>query len=393
MTANTVETIRQLFAIKLLIISLASVIAPILSEKIKWLSVPSIIFELMLGVIIGPQVLDLVQPILQLDMLASIGLTFLIFLAGLGIDLEKIRGNALFLALISWFASIVLALILVSIMMGVGFTLEIEIIALALTTTGLGIILPILQDAKKSGSKFGGFMLAIGAVGQFGPIVIISLVFTESRSEITALFFALFVSITIISGVFVMKFQTWKSVQFIRRHLHLSSQLPVRISIFLVFCLVCLAMTLDLNVLLGAFSAGILVQLFIAKKDRDVIDSKLKAIGYSFIIPLFFIVSGMKLDLYALASVTAISRTLFFFVCLLIVRGAPVFIVFRHQLKRTEQQAVACFSAAALPLIVVITQLGLASGKILPVNAVALVGAGVLSVLIFPVLGLNRLKK
>ncbi|MCH9757291.1 MAG: cation:proton antiporter [Gammaproteobacteria bacterium] len=388
--AHMIDVLRQLLVVKLLIISLASVIAPILSEKIKWIFVPSIVFELMLGIIIGPQILDLVQLDPRLNGLSTVGLIFLIFLAGLNIDLQKIRGRPLFLACISWLVSLLIALALVASM---DLTLERGIIALALTTTALGALLPILQDSQNLVSKFGVFVLAMGAISQFAPIVIISLLFTEAKPEVTVLFLVFFITFTVISAVFVAKMKKWKSSQFISNHLNLSSQLPIRISIFLIFCLVCLAITLKLNVLMGAFSAGIIVQLFIAEKDRETVDSKLKAVGYSFIIPLFFIVSGLRFDIQTLASFDAISRVLFFFVCLLIVRAVPVFIFFRHEIEKVEQQALICFSATGLPLIVVMTHLGSMSGKILSVNAVALVGAGVLSVLIFPVLGLSRLKQ
>lgn len=391
MTSNTIDMLQQFFAVKLLMISLVSVIAPILSEKMKWIFVPSIIFELVLGMLIGPQVFNWVQPVFQIDVLATIGLTFLIFLAGFGINLEKIRGKPLLLASISWLLSLLLAVIFVFGMTDVGLTLEIAVVSLALTTTALGALLPILQDTHNLKSKFGIYVLATGTMGQFGPILLVSLLFTKAKPEVTGLFLVFFVVVAVIAALFVMKFQQWKSVQFIRNHLHLSSQLPVRMSMFLIFALVCLAISLKLNVLLGSFAAGIITQFFISKQDRDVVDSKLKAIGYSFIIPLFFIVSGMKFDLHALFSLDAVSRMLFFFLCLLVIRAVPIFIFFHRQIARTEQQALAFFSATGLPLIVVITHLGMESGKMLSINAVALVGAGVLSVLIFPVLGLSRL--
>jgi len=215
---------------------------------------------------------------------------------------------------------------------------------------------------------------------------------TESEPWITILFFTIFVMIIVVSAIFVAKIQHLQTIKFVRQHLHLSDQLPVRMSIFLIFFLVGLTIKLKLNVLLGAFSAGILVRLFISPKDKVAVESKLKAIGFGFLIPLFFIVTGIHFDLHSLASLNAMWRVLGFFVCLLIVRGVPVFLVYRGLIELPEQKALAFFSATGLPLIVAITQLGLMTHKIQPINAAALIGAGMLSVLVFPILGLHSLK-
>lgn len=383
--------IPELLGIKLLIISVAAVLAPILSEQLRWFRVPSVVFELILGVVIGPQVLSLVQPNFQINSLAKIGLVLLMFLAGYEIDIKKIRGLPLTLASYSWITSVFIALGLAFIMMAIGLTLNVVIITLALTTTALGTLLPILQDSNIFETKIGSFVLASGTLGEFGPIVFISLLFAATQPIMTFVFMLIFIVTGVAAAFFAIKAHHSKALLFIRRHLHMSDQLPVRVSICLIFALACLAIKLDLDVLLGAFSAGIVVHLFTQQRDMKTINSKLKAVGYGFLIPLFFIVSGIKLDICALASVDAILRMIFFLACMLIVRGLPVFIFYRKVLTPPEQRALAFFSATGLPLIVVITTLGTINGSMAPVNAVSLVGAGVLSVFLFPILGLKWL--
>jgi len=384
--------LRHLLAIKFLIISAASLLAPILSEKLKWFFIPSIVFELMLGVLIGPHMLGWVEPLPQINALAMPGLALLIFLVGFEIDTQHMQGRMLLLATVSWLIALSLAYMLAKCMVDVGLVSEVAIVAIALSTTALGVLLPILQDTKHASSKFKALVLVVGSMSQFVPILVISILFTTSTLVTSSLSLVVFILLSIASGWFFIKMSRINLFRFLRKHYYLSSQLPVRVSVFLIFLLAALAVQLKLNVLLGTFAAGMVVRRVTAPRDRMLIDGKLKALGYSFIIPLFFIVSGMHIDIPALAVPGTISRMLFFCVCLIIVRILPVFVLFRRELNVRECRALVCFSATTLPLIIVITHLGMMTGKLMSANAVALVGAGVLSVVIFPVLGLKQLQ-
>ncbi|MDF1677452.1 MAG: cation:proton antiporter [Legionellaceae bacterium] len=392
MASHLMTDLRQLLAIKLLIISAASVLAPIFSEKIKWVFIPSIVFELVCGVIIGPHVLNWVQPLPQIDALAMIGLTLLIFLVGFEIDVQHMRGRMLLLATVCWLTALLTAFVLTQGMLEVGLVTEVTLVALALSTTALGALLPMLQDTHVTRSKFKTLVLAVGSVGQFAPILLMSLLFTTASLATTSLLLVAFIVIAMVVAWSFATLYQLKTFQFVRDHFHLSSQLPVRVSVFLIFLLVVLAIQFKLNVLLGAFAAGMVLRRFTAAQDRMLIDGKLKALGYSFMIPLFFIVSGMHVDIQAFATFSTVGRMLFFFVCLLLVRILPIFVLLRGELSFKEREALTCFSATTLPLIVVITHLGVMTGKLLPANAVALVGAGVLSIIVFPVLGLKQLE-
>lgn len=248
----------HVLAIKLLIIAFIALIAPILAAQFKHFRMPSVVYEIILGVIIGPQVLNLVQPVFQITALAKIGLVLLIFLAGYEIDPVEIKGKPLILASYSWLGSLVIASILAVILLYLGISIHYFIVPLALTTTAFGTLLPILQDANIFKQRLGPYILATGTLGEFGPIVIISMLFSASK-PIAFIFLTIFLIIGILSAFLIIKLHSSSALNFVKSRLHMSDQLPVRLSMLIILILVCFTMKLDLDVLLGAFSAGILL--------------------------------------------------------------------------------------------------------------------------------------
>lgn len=183
-------------------------------------------------------------------------------------------------------------------------------------------------------------------------------------------------------------------VELLRRNLHSSAQLPVRVAILLILLLVYLAFELNLDVLLGAFSAGIVVRLFTAGEQSEVIGGKLEAIGFGFLVPIFFVVSGMKFDIHIFEREPwTLARIPLFVALFLVVRGVPVYALYRKVLTRAQRMPMALFSATGLPLVVVITGLAVSDGRMTRENAAALVAAGMVSVLVFPLTGLARLRQ
>jgi Kef-type K+ transport system membrane component KefB len=250
----------------------------------------------------------------------------------------------------------------------------------------------MLHDAGVIDSEFGRHMLAIGTLGEFGPIVAIAVLLTGNDPLLTGALLVLFLVIAVATALLAMQAHPPAFVALLRRNLQTSSQLPVRVAVLMILVLIYIAFRLGLDVLLGAFAAGVVVRLLSAGEDSTVIRGKLEAIGFGFLIPIFFIVSGMKFDLHTFfVQPSTLLRVPLFLALFLIVRGVPAILLYRRQFKFLDRTALALFSATALPLVVVITSLGVSTGRMLPVNAAALVGAGLLSVLIFPVLGLARL--
>ena len=222
----------------------------------------------------------------------------------------------------------------------------------------------------------------------------VALLLTKKEPVVTSLLLAAFVAVAVITVLIAAREQPPRVVSLLNRHLESSAQLPVRVSLLFIVLLVLLAQTLGLDVLLGAFAAGIVVRLFAAGAESDAIRAKLEAIGYGFLIPIFFVVSGIEFDLHVFtAHPSSLWRVPVFLALMVLARGVPVYLLYRSVLTVPERLPMALFSATGLPLIVVITSIALSTGRMLEVNAASLVAAGMLSVMLFPAIGLGQLRR
>jgi Kef-type K+ transport system membrane component KefB len=377
MTLTTVAT--------LVLIAGVAVLSPLLAELSGRVAVPDVVIQIGLGIIIGPAVLAIAHPDSVITALSDMGLTYLMFLAGFELDLGQIRGRSLHLASVGWGVSLGLALLAALVLVTLGTVLDAVVVGLALTTTALGTLLPILRDADLLGGRFGSRMMAIGSVGEFGPVLAVAVLLDHRDPVETGLWLALFVVVAAITTVVAARPYPPRVMGLLHRHLQSSAQLPVRIAVLFILALVYLAFRLGLDVLLGAFAAGIVVRLLVRGADSGIVKGKLEAIGFGFLIPIFFIVSGMNFHLTALtSSPAALLRVPLFLALFLVVRGTPAFVLYRRDLPRRQLAPLALLSATQLPLVVVITTIGVAEGRMRPENAAALVGAGMLSVLLYP---------
>jgi Kef-type K+ transport system membrane component KefB len=378
----------------LVLIALAAVLAPILSELTGRVAIPEIVLQIGFGILMGPYVFDLAHQSTIVTGLSDLGLTFLIFLAGFELDIQKIRGSPLRLAGVGWAISLVIGLGAAFALVSSGLALDTLVVGLALTTTALGTLVPMLRDAGLFDTRFGSYIGAIGTVGEFGPIVAVALLLTNKQPLITSLLLAAFILVAVVTVLLAAREQPPRMVAILNRHLESSAQLPVRVSLLLIVLLVLLAETLGLDVLLGAFAAGIVVRLFSARGEGERIRAKLEAIGFGFLIPIFFVVSGIQFDLHVFIERPASLWRVPLFVALMVAaRGLPVPLLYRSVLPRAERLPMALLAATGLPLIVVITSIATAEHRIRPVNAAALVAAGMVTVLVFPAVGFWRMRK
>ncbi len=382
----------QSTATSLLVIAVVAVSAPVLSELLRTLRIPSVLFELALGIVIGPAVLGLAETGPFIDGLSTLGLAVLFFVAGYELDLDRIKGGPLNRAGTGWVITVALALLTASVMVMTGFVLSELLIALALTTTALGTLMPMLRDRGLLESSFGNDMLAAGAFGEFAPVVAVTLFLGTSSPTAEGILLILFVIVALGLARIAARPKPPRIVEAMTRNLETSSQLPVRVVMLLVTVMVLMATFLGIDMLLGAFAAGLIGRVLFPPDESTRLMAKVESIGYGFLIPVFFIVSGMKFDLDALTSDPAtLARVPLFLGLFLVLRGAPALIVYRRALDGRRRAALAVLQSTALPLLVVITEIGLATDNMLPANAAALVGAGMLSVLVFPLVGFKIL--
>ncbi|HQR52184.1 MAG TPA: cation:proton antiporter [Burkholderiales bacterium] len=378
----------------LLIVLFAAALAPLFNELPIRLRLPLVVIELLLGIAIGPQVLDLVGDEAGVRALSALGLCFLFFLAGMDLDFSTLRGTPLRLGGLGWTVSIVLALALTQALSAAGLAFDPFLVGVALATTAIGTLLPILREADDLDSQLGRCVLGAGAIGEFAPIILFSLIMAgdgklAQRSELLITF--IFIALTCV--VLVLRVRPPQVIEILSRTLYKTSQFPVRLSMLLLASMVVMADTFGLNLLLGAFAAGAVVGLVARGPEAEPFRHKLDAIGFGFLIPIFFIASGTQIDVVALfASPDSLLRVPLFVALFLLVRGAPA-LLYRRALGKREQLALALLSATSLPLVVVIADLGRATGKISPENAAALVGAAILTVLVFPLIALSLRSK
>ena len=352
--------------------------------------VPVVVVELVLGVAIGPQALGLADVDQFTEFFADLGLGMLFFFAGYEIDIERIRGQPLRLALIGWAMSLAIAYSLGGVLAAVGVVVSLVYVGSALATTAIGTLIPVLSDTGELRTDFGRYLLAAGAVGEFGPVLLLTLVLSTQTALHSALILIAFVLVAVLVAVFAVR-SSGRTLPLLERTLETSSQLAVRWIVVLVFALALLASELGLDLLLGGFAAGLITRQVLRTREMPAFDSKLTAVAFGFLVPFFFVVSGMRLDIDALfASASGVVKLGIFFVLFLVVRGTPAWVLYRGVLPRREDRmALAVFTATQLPLVVAITTVAVDGGHMRSSTAAALGGAGALSTLVGPLHGLR----
>ncbi|KRA25577.1 sodium:proton exchanger [Microbacterium sp. Root61] len=373
------------------LIPLLAVLAPILGRMLgRWVRIPIVVFELVLGIVFGPSILGLIEPSELFSQLSNLGLAMLFFMAGSEINFGAIAGRPIRRASLGW---------LISLAAGVaaGFLLQpgeaAVVIGVALCSTALGTLMPILRDAKELGTPFGQAVTAVGAVGEFGPLVAISLFLGARNLELSTLVLAAFILVAGGSIWLAMRAPHGRLHRFVNATLHTSGQVAVRIVFLILGALVVLSIWMDLDMLLGAFTAGIVWQLIMRNanhEDREAVESKVEAVAFGFLVPVFFIYTGVTFDLDALVSDWRVMVMVpILLVLLLIVRGLPSTLALPVGSSRKDRMAMLLLGSTGLPIIVAVTAIGVDEGLISSGMASALVGAGMLSVLLFPLIGMS----
>jgi Kef-type K+ transport system membrane component KefB len=373
----------------LLIVAVAALAAFLATLAGSRITVPVVVIEIVAGIIVGPELLGLAEDDSFIDFFSNLGLGMLFFFAGYEIDFERIRGIPLRLALLGWVLSLALAYGLGGLLELSGLVVSLLFTGSAMATTAIGTLIPILSDAGELRTRFGTFLLAAGAAGEFGPILLITLVFSTKSAATNAGILVCFIVLAVITALLAVR-GAGRGWSLLERSLETSGQLAVRIAVVLVFALGALASELGLDLLLGGFVAGVIVREALRGREVRVFESKLTAVGYGFFIPFFFVASGLKFDLSALTDDPIRLLELPLFLALfLVVRGAPALLLYTRELDRSDRFALALFSATELPLVVAITTIAIEEGHMRAATAASLVGAAILSTSIFPLLGLR----
>jgi len=381
-TASESDLKTELYS--LLVIAAIAAATPLIVGLLR-LPVAEVVLMLGFGIVFGPEVLGWIQLDEAIDLLAELGLAFLFFAAGLELEKHAIRGRSGKLALTGWLVSAALALAVTAVLEVTGVVDDFLGVAICLTSTALGTLLPVLRDKGLLKTTFGTYFMGAGAIGEFGPVLAISLLLTTKSFVLALLSVLLFGAIALLFAKVPQWFRTDKVLNVIERGQETSSQTAVRLTALLLVALLAVAEGFGLDVVLGAFIAGIIIKQLAPAGEEAVLQKKVEAIAFGVFIPIFFIVSGARLDVDSI--IANPSLLLIFFVLLLIVRGVPQFFIYRRAIPQAKERAgYSLYVATALPIIVAVTSVELGAGLMSTSVAAALVGAGALSVLVFPLI-------
>ena len=365
------------------VVMVAAVAAILVALLPKRFAPPVVVLELVLGILIGPQVLELAHIDDFVEFFSNLGLGMLFYFAGYEIDFQRVKGRPLELGAWAWVLSVGLAFGIGGILAGLGIIVSFLYTGAAMATTAIGTLIPILRDNGELKTRFGTYLLAAGGAGEFGPILLVTLFFsTQSALHESAILVA-FVLLAIAVAMLSVRL-AWKGWPALERSFEASSQLAVRVTVVLVFGLVLLASDLGLDVLLGGFVAGMITRMALKGHELAVFESKLTAVGFGFFVPFFFVTSGIAFDLDALGSAAALGKLVLFFFLFLVVRGTPMLLLYVKAMSLRNRAALAFYSATELPLVVAITTIAVDAGHMRSSTAAGLVGAAMLSTLVYP---------
>src|SRR5215211_4885028 len=381
----------------LLIVVAVAFAAPFLLGLRPSLPLPSVVLEIIAGIIVGPSVLGLAEVDEAIEVIALVGLAFVLFLAGLEIEFDKLRGGVLRLTALGFALSFVIALIVALGLQAAGLVETPLLIAIILCATSLGVLIPVLKDAGEINSTFGQLIIAAASVADFGAIILLSIFFSgEGGTGSTLLLLgSLFVLAAVVFGVVRGPARSLRNRADLLRLQDTNAQIRVRAALVLFVGFAAVADVLGLEVILGACGAGAIVSL--ADRDQAMTHPdfrrKLEAIGFGFFIPVFFVASGVRFDLDALtASASSLLMVPVFLAALVVARGVPA-ALYRHRLGQRKSAIAGLMQATSLPFIVAATAIGQELGLIDAAGSAALIGAGLLSVLCFPLAGLILLRR
>jgi len=383
----------------LLIVVAVAFAAPLVLGFFPRVRLPAIVLEILLGIVIGPAGLGWVKVDLPIQILSLIGLAFLLFLAGLEIDVEKLRGRVLRLTAVGFVISFGIGILAGFAFDAGGLVRSPLFIAIVLVSTSLGVIVPVLKDSGNIATEFGQLVIAAASIADFGAIILLSLFFSGQGSTDTAgtlILLGVFGAVVVIIGLVIAGLERSRGISGVLRRLQdTTAQIRVRGAFVLLVGFVALAENVGLETILGAFAAGALLSLL--DRDREMTHPqfrvKLEAAGFGIFIPVFFVTTGLRFNLDALfASAGTVARIPLFLVALLLVRGLPA-LLYTRLVGRRKAGIAGILQATSLPFIVAAAQIGMDVGVLTQANGAALIAAGLLSVIIFPALGLALLRR
>jgi Kef-type K+ transport system membrane component KefB len=370
---------------------------PLLLGLAPAVRLPGALLEILAGVLIGPSVLGWVTPDATVRALALLGLSFLLFLAGSEVDLRRFRGTLGARVAMSMVISLLGAAVVVAVLLALGIG-GAPLVGVALLATSLGLVVPVLSDAGALAQPVGRLAVAGASAGEVAAVVLLSVGLAGTDTPLAGrllLLALLLAALGMIALAVLGAEHSMRLTGLIARLADTSAQIRVRLTVLLVAGLALAAQALGFEAILGAFLAGLVVRALDPEPHltHPLYPVKLDAVGYGLLVPVFFITSGLTLDLSGLVEhPAALAAVPAFLLALLVVRALPA-VAFRHELPRREVLAVGLLQATSLPFLLAAVEIGHEMGLLDPAVGAGLVAAGLVSVLVFPAVALTLLPR
>jgi len=376
-------------------VSCAVALAALIPALLRLAILPAVVLEICFGVVIGPQGLGLIGENLILNTLAELGLAILFLIAGLEINPSQVRGEPTRLALRGWILSLLIALVLAYGGQALGLFPAAGFVAIAIATTAIGALMPILKDDGLLKPPYGPYVLASGAVGEALPLVALSLILAGvSGFGMQSVILVAFALTAVLAISMADRLRRFTLPPVFHDTMASSGQFPIRLAIFLAITFALFGESLGLDLVLGAFVAGAVLRALLPEDLHDALLDRLSAVGYGFLIPIFFVKSGAEMDVGGLAgSAAAIALVPVFALMMLATRGVPALWLYRNVLPMRERVALAFHSGTQLPLVVAVTALAVERGAMPGWCGASLVVAAVLTVMLFPAIAARVIRE
>jgi Kef-type K+ transport system membrane component KefB len=371
----------------LVLVFLASFLGALLSRLHSRIILPTIVVEIVLGIVIGPEALDIAHVNTYITFLSNVGLALLFFLAGLEVIEKRVPRRSVTRGTIGWGVSLAIGLTVGWLLQRAGLDATWWLLGIALSTTALGALVPILSDAGLLSTPLGTAVLGTGVAGEFWPIIFISVFLTSVYGALQEVLLLLgFGAVVMGAAILAVRARPPRLLRVLQETVHTTGQTAVRGAVFLLAWLVFVASRAGFEFVLGAFAAGLIIGLVLESPEGAVVRMRLEGIGFGFLVPVYFVVTGMNFDIDSLLTAKGLALAALFLGLLVVARG-PSSLLWRHELEARKTASLALFGATGLPLIVAIVGIGTERGDISAAVGASLIGAGMISVLAFPLLG------
>src|SRR5262245_38723283 len=329
----------HLTLVNLLGVSVIAFVVPFILGFFPRLRIPAVTLELIAGIIVGPAILGWIEPGPVVTVLASIGVAFLLFLAGLELELHVLKGPPLARGSLNFMLSFGLAFALMAPLWALDIILSPLLVAIALSATSIGILVPVLRDTGHLDTPTGHFTMCGASASEIGTIGLLGVFFAgKDASAAASALLLVFVAVIAVLLLAVLRYsRRWTPGRRMFDKLDESSaQARVRFSVMILVSAAALAMSFGFEGILGTFVAGIVLGIVIRGDPfEQALRAKLKVIGFGLFVPAFFVTSGLRFDLDSINGWSEVGRAALFFVALVTIHTVPA-VVYRPYLTWRE---------------------------------------------------------